>query len=259
MNNSMVLTTSWDDGHPLDQRVAELLAKYDLSGTFYIPFQSSRPVMTSSAIRELANRFEIGAHTVNHIDLTEVSSEIAEAEIFQSKSRLEDLTGRSCEAFCFPKGHFRAEHVRMVQSAGFRCARTVELLSVDVPRLVAGVHLMPTTVQAISHNFLAYGRNAVKRCAFRNLGRLALYARTTNWVVISRRLLQLADAQGGVFHLWGHSWEIDESQQWRQLEEVLDEMNRARKPQRCVSNSKVSAFFKITPTDARFYRGGPRH
>lgn len=238
----MVLTTSWDDGHPLDQRVAELLAKYNLSGTFYIPFLNSRPVMTPSAIRDLADRFEVGAHTVHHVDLTEVPSEISEAEIFQSKCKLEDLTGHPCEAFCFPKGHFHTSHIRMVQRAGFRCARTVELLSIDFPRLVAGVHLMPTTVQANSHSFLAYGRNFVKRSAFRNLSRFALYARTTNWVEISRKLLRLVAAQGGVFHLWGHSWEIDENHQWGQLEEVLDEMNKARSPQGCVSNSSVSVF-----------------
>lgn len=250
----MVLTTSWDDGHPLDQRVAELLTKYNLSGTFYVPFENSRTVMTSSAIRNLADRFEVGAHTVHHVDLTEVSSEIAEAEIFQSKSRLEDLTGLSCEAFCFPKGHFHANHVKMVQRAGFRCARTVEMLSIDFPHLVTGVHLMPTTVQANSHSFLAYGRNSVKRSAFRNFTRFALYARTTNWVEISRRLLRLVAAQGGVFHLWGHSWEIDENQQWRQLEEVLDEMNRARRPQGCVPNSRVSAFSEMSGTNASFFR-----
>lgn len=254
MKNSMVLTTSWDDGHPLDQRVAELLTKYDLSGTFYIPFENSRTVMTSSAIRSLADRFEVGAHTVHHVDLTEVSSEIAEAEIFQSKSKLEDLTGRSCEAFCFPKGHFGANHVRMVQRAGFRCARTVELLSIDFPRLVTGVHLMPTTVQANSHSFLAYGRNSVKRSAFRNFARLVLYARTANWVEISRRLLRLVAAQGGVFHLWGHSWEIEENQQWRQLEVILEEMSRSRGSEGCVSNSGVSAFSEMSGTDASFFR-----
>lgn len=240
MKNSMVLTTSWDDGHPLDERVAELLTKYNLAGTFYIPFENSRRVMTSSAIRSLADRFEVGAHTVHHVDLTEVSSEMAEAEIFQSKSKLEDLTGRPCEAFCFPKGHFRANHVRMVQRAGYRCARTVELLSVGFPRLVSGVHLIPTTVQATPHSLLAYCRNSVKRSAFRNLARFALYARTANWLEISRRLLRLVAVQGGVFHLWGHSWEIEENQQWQQLEEVFDEMNRAGRPEGCVSNSRVS-------------------
>ena len=37
MKPSTCITTSWDDGHPLDLRVAELLAKYGLQGTFYVP------------------------------------------------------------------------------------------------------------------------------------------------------------------------------------------------------------------------------
>ena len=32
-----IITTSWDDGHPLDFKLAELLNKYNLKGTFYIP------------------------------------------------------------------------------------------------------------------------------------------------------------------------------------------------------------------------------
>ena len=34
MGRVAYITTSWDDGHPLDFRVAELLAKYGLPGTF---------------------------------------------------------------------------------------------------------------------------------------------------------------------------------------------------------------------------------
>jgi hypothetical protein len=34
MKRVAYITTSWDDGHPLDLRVAELLAKYGLKDTF---------------------------------------------------------------------------------------------------------------------------------------------------------------------------------------------------------------------------------
>ena len=33
-----MITTSWDDGHPLDIRLAELLATYGLRGHFMCPF-----------------------------------------------------------------------------------------------------------------------------------------------------------------------------------------------------------------------------
>ena len=49
-----VITTSWDDGHPLDLRMAGLLAKYGLKGSFYVPTEYSEwPLMTRSQIVEL--------------------------------------------------------------------------------------------------------------------------------------------------------------------------------------------------------------
>lgn len=32
-----VVTSSWDDGHPLDLRVADLLARCGVKGTYYVP------------------------------------------------------------------------------------------------------------------------------------------------------------------------------------------------------------------------------
>lgn len=34
-NKQLIITTSWDDGHPLDLKIAELLDKYGINGTFY--------------------------------------------------------------------------------------------------------------------------------------------------------------------------------------------------------------------------------
>ena len=71
------VTTSWDDGHPLDIRVAELLNKYALRGTFYVPMRAEKQTMTVPQLRELSTRFEIGAHTLAHTVLTSVGSAIA--------------------------------------------------------------------------------------------------------------------------------------------------------------------------------------
>lgn len=40
------ITTSWDDGHPLDLRVAELLSEYHLQGTFYVPIAAEAGTIT---------------------------------------------------------------------------------------------------------------------------------------------------------------------------------------------------------------------
>lgn len=244
MRPPWLITTSWDDGHPLDLRVADLLAKYGLTGTFYIPMQNSRPVMNATEVRQLSATFEIGAHTVNHVVLTEVSAETAEGQIRESKRQLEDLTGRSCEVFCFPKGRFRRRHLKMVRRAGFCCARTVELLSTQFPTRRTGIHLIPTTVQASPHLLTAYAKNCIKRPSSRNMVNFLLYARSRNWTETARSMLQVVARRGGVFHLWGHSWEIEERQQWPQLESVLREMQLRSVP--CVPNSQLSLHAAVT-------------
>ena len=145
-----LLTTSWDDGHPLDLLIAELLTKYDLRGTFYVPLHNSRPTMSPSQIRELAGSFEIGAHTVNHVRLTALNENDARREIEDSKKQLEDLLGKPCMVFCFPGGRYRDVHLRMVRDAGFSGARTVELLSLQRPRIDTGISLSLSSIPDLS-------------------------------------------------------------------------------------------------------------
>jgi len=232
-------TTSWDDGHPLDHRVAELLAKYDLTGTFYVPIQNAREVMTAQQIRELSGNFEIGAHTAHHVVLTEVSAEIAEGEINDSKRRLEDITGSVCEGFCFPRGRLHRGHLHMVRRSGFRYARTVELLSTRLPARRFGIYLIPTTVQVCPHRWTIYARNGAKRLALRSLRNLILHARSHDWPETARSMLRLVARQGGVFHLWGHSWEIEKQQQWAGLDSVLREMAELRSSLPCLTNASL--------------------
>jgi peptidoglycan/xylan/chitin deacetylase (PgdA/CDA1 family) len=127
-------TTSWDDGHPLDLRTAELLARYGLTGTFYVPMESEKETMAPTTIRQISSLFEVGAHTLYHVDLSTVSDRRAREEIMGSKAWIEDITGKRCAMFCFPKGHFRRRHLQFVKEAGYTGARTVELLSIGFPR-----------------------------------------------------------------------------------------------------------------------------
>jgi peptidoglycan-N-acetylglucosamine deacetylase len=226
MKRSTYITTSWDDGHPLDLRVAELLAKYGLPGTFYVPMTAECETMTVAQIRELSSAFEIGAHTLHHVDLTGATKATAWQEIVDSKSWIEGITGAQCPMFCPPKGRYFGRHLHMIREAGYRGVRTVELLSLDFPRPVAGLLLLPTTVQAHQHGLPAYARNVVKRAAFRNLWQYIAHGRSTDWPTLVRSLLGQALKRGGVFHLWGHSWELEENGQWRRLDEVLRFMSQ---------------------------------
>jgi len=170
-----VITTSWDDGHPLDLRLAALLSKYGVSGTFYVPRHAEKGTMTAAEVRELSKNFEIGAHTLNHTVLTHAPEQQAWPEIAGSKSWVEDVTGQPCVMFCPPQGRYSARHRAMVRKAAYTGLRSVELGSLAHPRLAAGLMLMPTTVQAHPQDVLALARNAIKRLSIANFWRVALH------------------------------------------------------------------------------------
>jgi peptidoglycan/xylan/chitin deacetylase (PgdA/CDA1 family) len=219
-------------------RVAELLMKYRLSATFYVPLRTDHDVLTPPQVRELSASFEIGAHTVGHIDLTTVSDDVARVEIAECKIKLEQATGRACTSFCFPLGRFRRRHLTHLKDAGYRVARTVEFMSLDPPRYDNGLWMMPTTIQAVPAGHARYLRNSIKRLRLSNLLR---YARTrkVSWPATLEALLESSIRRGGVVHLWGHSWEIEQNSDWHNLDEAFALLARYRSAASFVSNGEL--------------------
>jgi L-malate glycosyltransferase len=240
-HNRFVITTSWDDGHPLDLRIAELLAKHGLSGTFYIPLENTRPTLSPSQIHDLSSAFEVGAHTVHHLPLTTLSKDRARTEITESKRRLQEITGKPCPAFCFPSGRYANVHLKMLADAGYSSVRTVELLSLGGPRAHKELVIIPTTIQAYPQSSAAYLRNAIKRFRYKAVRNFVDHRPGCDWVLAAISLLHLARTAGGVFHLWGHSWEIEETGQWGALERVLSAMGECKEEARCVTNGELCA------------------
>jgi hypothetical protein len=236
------MTTSWDDGHPLDLRVAELLDKFGLAGTFYVPRSSQRLVMNSSQIRNVSESFEIGAHTLDHLAIDQLSDLEASAQLSGSREWVEALTGRSCRVFCFPGGRFRSRQLQLVRQAGFQAARTVELLSMATPPLVRGLHIVPTTIQAFPHSALAYARNAAKRFSTAHFASVPAAIHSKGWTLLAEKMLHRAINEGGVFHLWGHSWEIEDEGEWENLEAFLKVMSSCREHSRSVTNGELCGY-----------------
>lgn len=219
----LLITTSWDDGHPADLRIAELLDRHRLTGTFYIPRSIESGVMPVTRVRELAGRFEVGAHTLNHVFLADTDLQTAKSEIEGSKKWVEDVTGHPCPMFCPPAGRYCRDHLPIFESAGYLAIRSVEFMSLDRPRRRGGGLLeMPTTLQAFDQPPKAFVKNALKRRSPGNLWRYVAHGRAAgDWTVLAKRLLARARSIGGVFHLWGHSWEVEQTGGWGRLEQVL--------------------------------------
>lgn len=233
------ITTSWDDGHPLDLRLAELLHKYDVPATFYVPLDNHLPVLTPEQIRELSTSFEVGAHTMHHCDLLKMPDEVTRREITDCKAELEQICGLPCTAFCFPKGHFRSKHVRSVREAGYRTARTVELMSTEMPQIEDGIAIVPTTLQAGLAGFSRVARNSLKRLRPTNLLRHIRYGKS-NWAATAEAMLEHVLSRGGVFHVWGHSWEVEQLGEWQNLERVFSILAQCRSRAVFTDNSGLS-------------------
>ncbi|WJR77320.1 polysaccharide deacetylase family protein [Bradyrhizobium sp. NP1] len=247
MKPETYITTSWDDGNPADLRIAELLVKHGVRGTFYVPMSADTGTMTAAQIRELSSAFEIGAHTLHHVVLPQTRKARALREIVGSKLWLEDTIGRPCRMFCPPTGAFSELHLEMIRRAGFIGLRTTELGSLDLPRVRGDLVLMPTTVQAYPHGLLAFVRNAAKRMAFANLWRFVIHGRTTDWPELARYLLRRAIDHGGVFHLWGHSWELGTADQWTRLDEVLQAIKEVAASAPSLENGEIAQRFLAEP------------
>lgn len=190
-------------------------------------------------VRELSRAFEIGAHTLDHVRIDRCTDEGASCQLAGSREWIEGVTGKRCHVFCFPGGKFRTTQLRLVREAGFQGARTVELLSIAEPRSVAGVQLISTTIHAFPHRRFAYFKNAVKRVAFGHVVPLAAALHAGDWVALAKQLLLQTIQRGGVFHLWGHSWEIEQQKQWKNLEELLRTISTWRHSFKAVTNSEL--------------------
>jgi peptidoglycan-N-acetylglucosamine deacetylase len=222
MHTARIVTTSWDDGDQRDVRLAELLRSRKISGTFYIPIQPYRkPALSPAQLRDLAlEGFEIGAHTVSHKHLWKLSEKELAEEINPCKPLLEDILGSEVRMFCYPRGRYDSRAIRAVKQAGYAGARTVRLLATD---LQFRPFEMPTTVQAATTSRRSYFKNAVRARSLDSLQVcFAEMEKLGDWLELSKRLFDAVLERGGIWHLWGHSWEIDELGLWNDLEKLLD-------------------------------------
>lgn len=223
MEQPRIVTTSWDDGDRADLRLAEMLRSRGIAGTFYVPTKpyGTRPALTHADLRALSSEgFEIGAHGVTHKLLWGLSEQELTEEIGPCKPALEDIVGKEVRMFCYPCGRYDANAVRSLKNAGYSGARTVRMLATGFE---FNPFEIPTTVQIIPQPRTSYFKNIARsrkldsfRTGLVNLTRLG------NWLELGKKLFDSVLEKGGIWHLYGHSHEIEKLDLWEDLGRILD-------------------------------------
>ena len=246
MRDASYLTISVDDGHPADLKAAELLAKYDLHATFYVPARNpEREVMSREQIREIGARFETGSHTFNHRPLKHLVREEARAEIQDGKRWLEEVTGKKVLSFCYPQGKFDQTTVELVREADFLGARTCMFNLSSYPQ---NPFLWGVSTHAYSHSAVTQIRHALLEGNFRGVSSfLLLHKGARDWGDHFLHAVNFVERRGGVAHLYFHSWEIEEQNQWKKMEVLLKDIS-GRKALTRVTNGDLFAGWHTKPS-----------
>jgi peptidoglycan-N-acetylglucosamine deacetylase len=222
------VTTSWDDGCTDDLKLAELLHSFHLSGTFYVlpnMEYKGRKTLLASEMRSLRSAgLEIGGHSVSHPKLPKLNRTQIAREVRECKLILEQALGEKVSMFCYPSGRFDTRVIQEVREAGYKGARTIRMFSVASK---FDPFAMPVTLQAYPHGVASYLKNFGRN---RNVAGfweyMTRFRKTSRWVDLGKMFFDEVMQHGGTWHLYGHSWEIEELGAWEELRELLQYVSK---------------------------------
>lgn len=192
-----------------------LLDRFGLVGTFYINSKTDNVGRTliQKRIREMVfevanSGHEVGSHTVNHVILTKCKD--PREEIERSKFELENLTGRKVTSFCYPNGAYDDGIKNIVRETGYLSARTCKYMGTGLPK------------DPYEFGITLHASNGSPRTTLKILLQSGIPFRSLwDWEIRAKLLFDLVLEKGGIWHLWGHSWEIELHKDWGKLTRVL--------------------------------------
>jgi len=212
----LLVVTSWDDAGKIDIKLCELLERYNLKGTFYIINNWIGDKISPEEILNISEHHEIGAHTLNHVDLTQIRDEDAFTEISKSKILLENLIKKPITSFAYPLGRYNQNVVKIVRDSGYICARTTKPFYVKPPENPYEINV---TLWAYPHAL----RDTKGLFRLFRIFPDIVYnpLKIKQWDKLGNHIFDLMLQFGGVFHIFGHTWQLDKKDGWKKLEELF--------------------------------------
>ena len=222
------VTLSFDDGVIQDIPLVALLNNYGMKGTFNIScgkFEQCQTIEADGMVFEhkvisreqaagLYSGHEIGNHTWSHIALGNMPSNVQMYEISNNQHMLETLVHSMIRGLAYPYGSYNKDTFEILRLSG-----------------------------------CIYGRTTVDTKKFDLPGDFYQWHPTCHFA--APELLNLADIflkeerpwymPWQVFHIWGHSYELDCLNLWGQFETFIQLISR-RKEIWYISNGELAAY-----------------
>jgi peptidoglycan/xylan/chitin deacetylase (PgdA/CDA1 family) len=128
-----------DDGYRSTYDIAyPILKKYGFTATFFIYtsfIEASRNALTWDQLKAMkADGFEVGSHSVNHVDLSRKMDGESEKEylarvkkeLVLSKQILDDKLNQNTQFIAFPYGEFNQVLLKLCEETGYRVGFSVK-------------------------------------------------------------------------------------------------------------------------------------
>jgi peptidoglycan/xylan/chitin deacetylase (PgdA/CDA1 family) len=123
------IVISFDDGYRGDYTDAlPTLAEHDWPGVLNLKLGALKDgELTEQMIEEMLGAgWELGSHTISHLDLTTLKGPDLTHQVAGSRQMLQDEFGVPVDFFCYPSGRFDRRVVREVRDAGYLGATTTQ-------------------------------------------------------------------------------------------------------------------------------------
>ena len=204
----MIFTSSWDDGNSADLKLVKILKEFGIKGTFYIPINWKYKNLSENEIKKISKFFEIGCHSFSHNNLTQLDSKDVEIEVNKSKVILEEIVNNRIKCFSYPFGKLNTLVINTVKKSGFTYGRTSNAYDFEFPE-----NLFKSNITiSVSNRTLRFLNPRFSLIALKN---------HLKWDKIAKKIL-MNKKKPKIFHLFGHSWEIEKENNWESLINFLD-------------------------------------
>ena len=202
------ITFSFDDGVLQDIRTIEILDKYGLKATFNLnsgkfgtknPYATNgriveRTIIEPTQVKELYKNHEVAVHTMGHFNLTELPLSCVTWQVEKDREMLESLTGKEIRCMAYPCGGVNnndavAETIKATTKIRF--ARTItSTYSFDM-----------------QENLFRFNPT--------------IHFRDKRLFDMVKEFLELKTDETKLFYIWGHTYELDATDDgWERFEKL---------------------------------------